>query len=99
MPQKHFPSKKKSSKFAEFIQKKWEYYDQIFRSNSIFFAFWRNFAPKTPLLHLPNKGLRALGFSGKSLSKPGPPPTTRLDGLREGLGFIQGKDIVFIGSL
>ncbi len=46
--------KENSSKFAEFIQKKWEYYDQIFPSNSIFFAFWRNFAPKTTLLHAPD---------------------------------------------
>jgi hypothetical protein len=48
----------------------------------IFFAFWRNFAPKTTLLHLPNKIEKKKKplvptTRGKSLSKPGPPPTTR----------------------
>jgi hypothetical protein len=37
------------------FRKTWEYYDQMFPSNSKFFAFWRNFAPETTLLHLPNK--------------------------------------------
>jgi hypothetical protein len=52
---KTFPRKKKPRNSLNLFRKKWEYFDQMLPSNSKFFAFWRNFAPKTTLLHLPNK--------------------------------------------
>jgi len=55
MPQKHFQEKKNLEIRWIYSEKNGNILTKCSLPNSKFFAFWRNFAPKTTLLHLPNK--------------------------------------------